>query len=118
MDYSFLVGVHFCDDVSASKMGLSTFTASPSKFCHLGFLTLEIWLLCANLSDNTLPELLTKSESFQVGGGGMPELCFSDNDFDRIPDCRYVVAFSIYLFVCSCLCYFLDLAKSPFAHMI
>jgi hypothetical protein len=31
MDYSFLVGVHFCDDISASKMGSSTFTASPSK---------------------------------------------------------------------------------------
>uniref|UniRef100_A0A0E0KI02 Phosphatidylinositol 4-phosphate 5-kinase n=1 Tax=Oryza punctata TaxID=4537 RepID=A0A0E0KI02_ORYPU len=61
MDYSFLVGVHFCDDLSASKTGLSTFTASP-KFSM-------------------------KRESFQ-GGGGMPELCFSDNDFDRIPDCR------------------------------
>nr|CAB3493541.1 unnamed protein product [Digitaria exilis] len=60
MDYSFLVGVHFCDDVSASKMGSSTFTASP--------------------------RLLTKSESFQ--GGGTPELCFSDDDFDMIPDCR------------------------------
>jgi 1-phosphatidylinositol-4-phosphate 5-kinase len=63
MDYSFLVGVHFCDDLSASKTGLSTFTASP-KFSM-------------------------KRESFQ-GGGGMPELCFSDSDFDRIPDCRYV----------------------------
>ncbi|KAM3294593.1 hypothetical protein ACQJBY_037470 [Aegilops geniculata] len=63
MDYSFLVGVHFCDDVSASKMGLSTFTASPT-------------------------ELSMKCETFQVGGGGMPELCFSDNDYDRIPDCR------------------------------
>jgi len=31
-------------------------------------------------------ELLTKSESFQ--GGGTPELCFSDDDFDVIPDCR------------------------------
>lgn len=61
MDYSFLVGVHFCDNVSASKMGLSTFTASP--------------------------KLSMKRESFQVGGG-MPELCFSDNDFDRVPDCR------------------------------
>ncbi|KAF8681932.1 hypothetical protein HU200_045385 [Digitaria exilis] len=60
MDYSFLVGVHFCDDFSASKMGSSTFTASP--------------------------RLLTKSESFQ--GGGTPELCFSDDDFDTIPDCR------------------------------
>ncbi|OEL14495.1 Phosphatidylinositol 4-phosphate 5-kinase 1 [Dichanthelium oligosanthes] len=60
MDYSFLVGVHFCDDISASKMGSSTFTASP--------------------------KLLTKSESFQ--GGGTPELCFSDDDFDMIPDCR------------------------------
>ncbi|CAD6206321.1 unnamed protein product [Miscanthus lutarioriparius] len=60
MDYSFLVGVHFCDDISASKMGSSTFTASP--------------------------KLLTKSESFQ--GGGTPELCFSDDDFDLIPDCR------------------------------
>ncbi|GJM96349.1 hypothetical protein PR202_ga13174 [Eleusine coracana subsp. coracana] len=61
MDYSFLVGVHFVDDFSASKMGSSTFTASP--------------------------KLLTKSESFQ-GGGGMPELCFSDDDYDRIPECR------------------------------
>jgi len=33
-----------------------------------------------------LTELLTKSESFQ--GGGTPELCFSDDDFDMIPDCR------------------------------
>ncbi|XP_008665275.1 phosphatidylinositol 4-phosphate 5-kinase 2 isoform X2 [Zea mays] len=30
MDYSFLIGIHFCDDISASKMGSSTFTASPS----------------------------------------------------------------------------------------
>ncbi|KAJ1293968.1 hypothetical protein BS78_01G110700 [Paspalum vaginatum] len=60
MDYSFLVGVHFCDDISASKTDSSTFTASP--------------------------KLLTKSESFH--GGGTPELCFSDDDFDIIPDCR------------------------------
>jgi hypothetical protein len=39
MDYSFLVGVHFCDDISASKMGSSTFTASPSK---LGQFTLNL----------------------------------------------------------------------------
>lgn len=32
MDYSLLVGVHFCDDiVPASKMALSTFTNSPGK---------------------------------------------------------------------------------------
>uniref|UniRef100_A0A453H5X7 1-phosphatidylinositol-4-phosphate 5-kinase n=1 Tax=Aegilops tauschii subsp. strangulata TaxID=200361 RepID=A0A453H5X7_AEGTS len=35
-----------------------------------------------------LQELSMKCETFQVGGGGMPELCFSDNDYDRIPDCR------------------------------
>lgn len=39
-----------------------------------------------------------KCETFQVGGGGMPELCFSDNDYDRIPDCRYVAVFSFELF--------------------
>jgi hypothetical protein len=39
MDYSFLVGVHFCDDISASKMGSSTFTASPSK---LGLFDLDL----------------------------------------------------------------------------
>jgi hypothetical protein len=55
-----------------------------------------------------------KTEPFQVGGRGMPELCFSDNDFDRIPNCRYVAVFNIYLFVCSCLLYFLILRK-PFA---
>lgn len=31
MDYSFLVGVHFRDDMPATKMGLSTFTTTPSK---------------------------------------------------------------------------------------
>lgn len=40
-----------------------------------------------------------KCETFQVGGGGMPELCFSDNDYDRIPDCRYVAMFSFELFL-------------------
>jgi hypothetical protein len=53
-----------------------------------------------------------KTETFQVGGGGMPELCFSDNDFDRIPDCRYVAVFNVYLFDCSFLCYFLILGSA------
>jgi hypothetical protein len=40
-----------------------------------------------------------KTEPFQVGGRGMPELCFSDNDFDRIPNCRYVASLTFtYLF--------------------
>lgn len=39
-----------------------------------------------------------KTQTFQVGGGGMPELCFSDNDYDRIPDCRYVAVSTFELF--------------------
>lgn len=35
MDYSLLVGLHFRDDVSASKMGLSPYVASPSKLMSL-----------------------------------------------------------------------------------
>lgn len=35
MDYSLLVGVHFRDDASASKMGLSRFNVSPSKLAHI-----------------------------------------------------------------------------------
>jgi hypothetical protein len=49
---------------------------------------------CSNHCVDPEPELLTKSESFQ--GGGTPELCFSDDDFDMVPDChRYVAACSI-----------------------
>jgi hypothetical protein len=43
----------------------------------------------SSLTNDRYSEFSMKRESFQ-GGGGMPELCFSDSDFDRIPDCRYV----------------------------
>ncbi|XP_010916539.2 phosphatidylinositol 4-phosphate 5-kinase 2 [Elaeis guineensis] len=62
MDYSLLVGVHFRDDVSASKICLSPFGASP--------------------------EFSGKRESIQ-GGEGLSELCFSASgcqDMDRILD--------------------------------
>lgn len=39
MDYSLLVGVHFRDDVSASKIGFSNSMCSPSKFFGPGYST-------------------------------------------------------------------------------
>ena len=42
MDYSLLVGLHFRDDVSASKMGLSPYIASPSKLMALITMFLDI----------------------------------------------------------------------------
>ncbi|XP_072974222.1 phosphatidylinositol 4-phosphate 5-kinase 1-like [Typha angustifolia] len=57
MDYSLLVGVHFCDNISASKMTLSPFSASPKISGMRG--------------------------SFQ-GGCGFSEFYFSNHDIDPI----------------------------------
>ncbi|KAM3300014.1 hypothetical protein ACQJBY_041170 [Aegilops geniculata] len=68
MDYSLLVGVHFCDDiVPASKMALSTFTTSPEE-------------LSANMV------------SACQGNVGMPEPCLSDKDLDKMADHRKPLA--------------------------
>ncbi|VAI11946.1 unnamed protein product [Triticum turgidum subsp. durum] len=64
MDYSLLVGVHFCDDiVPASKMALSTFTSSPEE-------------LSANMV------------SACQGSVSMPEPCPSAKDLDKMADHR------------------------------
>ncbi|XP_073355699.1 phosphatidylinositol 4-phosphate 5-kinase 2 isoform X3 [Aegilops tauschii subsp. strangulata] len=64
MDYSLLVGVHFCDDiVPASKMALSTFTTSPEE-------------LSANM--------LSACQS----SVSMPEPCLSAKDLDKMADHR------------------------------
>ncbi|XP_044946228.1 phosphatidylinositol 4-phosphate 5-kinase 2-like [Hordeum vulgare subsp. vulgare] len=64
MDYSLLVGVHFCDDiVPASKMASSTSTTSPEE-----------------LSANVV--------SACQGSVSMPEPCLSAKDLDKSPDHR------------------------------
>ncbi|XP_037415476.1 phosphatidylinositol 4-phosphate 5-kinase 2-like isoform X3 [Triticum dicoccoides] len=61
MDYSLLVGVHFCDDITpASNMALSTFTSSPE------------------LSANTLSACRVSVS--------MPEPCLSAKDLDKMSD--------------------------------
>ncbi|KAF7069782.1 hypothetical protein CFC21_075363 [Triticum aestivum] len=68
MDYSLLVGVHFCDDiVPASKMALSTFTTSPEE-------------LSANM--------LSACQS----SVSMPEPCLSAKDLDKMADHRKPLA--------------------------
>ncbi|XP_037431908.1 phosphatidylinositol 4-phosphate 5-kinase 2-like isoform X1 [Triticum dicoccoides] len=68
MDYSLLVGVHFCDDiVPASKMALSTFTSSPEE-------------LSANMV------------SACQGSVSMPEPCPSAKDLDKMADHRKPLA--------------------------
>uniref|UniRef100_A0ACD5Y3I6 Uncharacterized protein n=1 Tax=Avena sativa TaxID=4498 RepID=A0ACD5Y3I6_AVESA len=66
MDYSLLVGVHFRDDIPASKMGLSTSTTSPE--------------LSANM--------LTACHS----SVSMPKPCLSAIDLDKTPDHRKPLA--------------------------
>ena len=98
MDYSLLVGLHFRDDISASKMGFS----SPSKLMIL------ISLFYMQLGRYDPPDLIImlplcyvsensgKRESLQ-GGGIMSEFRFSEwgwKDVDRILHGRYVMTFN------------------------
>lgn len=97
MDYSLLVGVHFCDDVSAAKMRFS----SPSKFDNLGEFAVSVWKMQpSNIFSNSPPfflsEISGKRASLQ-GGGVMSEFPFSASDWkdlDRIADVRYVMPFN------------------------
>jgi len=97
MDYSLLVGLHFRDDISASKMGFSY----PSKFMILISLfhgqlgRYDPPHLIITLSPCFVSEISGKRDSLQ-GGGIMSEFQTSESgwkDVDRILDGRYVMAF-------------------------